>query len=272
MPTTDSDGRQVAAVRDPILTVRGLSHAYGTGHERFVALGHIDLDLVQGEFVTLVGPSGCGKTTLLKCISGLIRPTAGTVTLNGRPVDGVPPELGLVFQEYGRSLFPWLTVERNVAFPLQGLPAAERKERVQESLAAVDLAGIADRYPWQLSGGMQQRVAIARALAYRPEVLLMDEPFGSVDAYTRAGLEDLMLTVRTRFAMTILLVTHDIDESVYLGDRIMVLSRSPSQVIDEVAVPLPTERHQVSTRELPEFIETRSHVAREIFNQRRPQE
>lgn len=255
-------------MKEAILEVRGLSHAYGTGRDRFLALGEIDLDVHEGEFVTLVGPSGCGKTTLLKCISGLLRPTGGTVRMDGALVEDVPEDLGLVFQEYGRSLFPWLTVTGNVEFPLKGLDAGERRTRIEESLAAVGLSAVGDRYPWQLSGGMQQRVAIARALAYRPRVLLMDEPFGSVDAYTRAGLEDLMLEVRQRFAMTILLVTHDIDESVYLGDRILVLSLSPSRVVDRIDVPLPRERDQVSTRELPEFIETRSKVAREIFNQR----
>lgn len=255
-------------MKEAILEVRGLSHAYGAGRDRFLALGEIDLDVHEGEFVTLVGPSGCGKTTLLKCISGLLRPTGGTVRMDGALVEDVPEDLGLVFQEYGRSLFPWLTVTGNVEFPLKGLDAGERRTRIEESLAAVGLSAVGDRYPWQLSGGMQQRVAIARALAYRPRVLLMDEPFGSVDAYTRAGLEDLMLEVRQRFAMTILLVTHDIDESVYLGDRILVLSLSPSRVVDRIDVPLPRERDQVSTRELPEFIETRSKVAREIFNQR----
>jgi NitT/TauT family transport system ATP-binding protein len=178
----------------------------------------------------------------------------------------VPESLAIVFQEYGRSLFPWLSVHDNVAMPLRRLKldAAEQRARITTSLEEVDLAGAGDRYPWQLSGGMQQRVAIARALACEPALLLMDEPFASVDAQTRADLEDLVLEVRDRFQMTVLFVTHDIDESVYLADRVVVLSLPPATVRAEIAVDLPRPRDQIATRELPRFVELRGDVARLI--------
>jgi NitT/TauT family transport system ATP-binding protein len=251
---------------DALLDVAGLRHVYGTGASAHLAIESLDFGIRDGEFVSIVGPSGCGKTTLLKATSGLMDPTAGEVSLAGQVFDGVPDDLALVFQDYKSSLFPWMTVSGNVDFPLsqRDLAKSERRARIEESLAAVDLDSYGDFYPWQLSGGMQQRVAIARALAYRPKVLLMDEPFASVDAQTRAELEDLVLTVRERFAMTILFVTHDIDESVYLSDRILVLSKSPATIIAEVDVPLPTPRDQIDTRELDEFVHLRAEIARLI--------
>jgi NitT/TauT family transport system ATP-binding protein len=246
-----------------VLEVTGLHHEYGAGN---TAIEDISFRVRGHELVTIVGPSGCGKTTLLRSVSGLLTATAGSVRLLEREIDSVPRELAMVFQDYSRSLFPWLTVAANVELPLlyASLSRDERGERVAESLAAVGLARAADRHPWQLSGGMQQRVAIARALAYRPQILLMDEPFASVDAQTRAGLEDLVLDVRGRFGMTILVVTHDIDEAVYLADRVLVLSGSPSRVIDEVVVDLPPERDQIATKALPRFVELRSHVAAQV--------
>jgi NitT/TauT family transport system ATP-binding protein len=200
---------------------------------------------------------------LLKILAGLVKATSGTVTLEGRPVDSIPQGLAMVFQEYSRSLQPWLRVYQNIELPLryQGLSSADRSKRVEESLEAVGLSRAADRYPWQLSGGMQQRVAIARAIAYRPRLLLMDEPFASVDAQTRADLEDLVLDVRSRFHITTLLVTHDIDEAVYLADRVVVLSVSPSKVIANIPVSLPTPRDQIATKEMVEFVHTRTEVA-----------
>ena len=175
-----------------------------------------------GELVCIVGPSGCGKTTLLKCIAGLLRPTSGVVELDGKTVTAPPPSMALVFQEYGRSLYPWLTVRGNVELPLKHkkLSRADRDRLIDDALAAVGLDHAAKSYPWQLSGGMQQRVAIARAVAYQPEVLIMDEPFAAVDAQTRADLEDLVRTLHRERGMSILFVTHDIDESVYLGERV----------------------------------------------------
>src|SRR5213076_1033826 len=209
---------------------------------------------------------GCGKTTLLKCIAGLLRPTRGEVLLRGKRVTGPPEELALVFQEYSRSLMPWTSVRNNVLLPLRHkqLGRRERARLVEEALEAVGLTRFIDHYPWQLSGGMQQRVAIARALAYQPSILLMDEPFASVDAQTRGDLEDLVLSVRERFGVTIVFVTHDIDESVYLADRIAVLSNSPTEVKEIVPVDLGRPRDQIATKELPEFVQLRGLVYRLI--------
>jgi NitT/TauT family transport system ATP-binding protein len=250
-----------------LLVIEGLGHVY-EGKSRHEAIGKLDFTVPEGAFVSIVGPSGCGKTTMLRCLSGLMKPTRGTVYLEGEPVTGVPRDLALVFQDYSRSLFPWRTVAGNIAFVLpRSMEKTERQERIQEVLDAVGLTGSAEKYPWQLSGGMQQRVAIARALAYRPKILLMDEPFASVDAQTRAELEDLMLQVRDRFGMTILFVTHDIDESVYLADQVLVLSKSPSTIVAKLEVDLARPRDQVSTREDPDFVTLRSDIARMIRDQ-----
>jgi NitT/TauT family transport system ATP-binding protein len=254
---------------EPLLEVRGLRHVYGSGDSAFVALDDLSFEAAEGELITIVGPSGGGKTTLLRCLSGLMPPTGGEVLLRGRAFNDVPDELALVFQEYSRSLFPWLSVGGNIDMPLRNkrLGRAEREERITASLAEVGLGDAAERYPWQLSGGMQQRVAIARALAYRPAILLMDEPFASVDAQTRADLQDTLLDVWDRHDSTVLFVTHDIDESVYLADRVVVLSRAPARVVTEIVVDLPRPRDQIATKELPRFVELRAEVARLI---RRP--
>jgi NitT/TauT family transport system ATP-binding protein len=230
------------------------------------ALGGISFPIDKGEFVAIVGPSGCGKTTLLRCLSALMKPTSGTVTLHGAPVLSVPEDLTLVFQDYRRSLYPWLRVSANVEFPLKhsGIGKEEREERVRQALDDVGLTGHGNKYPGQLSGGMQQRVSIARALAYRPNLLLMDEPFASVDAQTRSSLEDVLLEVWERRKKTVLFVTHDIDESVYLADRVVVLSNAPSKVMAEIAVDIPRPRDQIETKALPEFVELRAEVARLI--------
>jgi NitT/TauT family transport system ATP-binding protein len=237
-----------------MLHVEHLKKSYGTVE----AIGDVSFDVSAGEFVCVVGPSGCGKTTLLKCISGLLEPTAGTVHVDGN--------MALVFQEYSRSLFPWMTVRQNVAFPLRRKKMDKREVRalVEQSLASVGLEHTLNRYPWQLSGGMQKRVAIARALAFKPQILLMDEPFASVDAQTRADLEDLVLEVRRNYEVTIVFVTHDIDESVYLSDRIVVLGPSPTSVQEVLEVPLGQPRDQVQTKERPEFAQLRAHVWRSI--------
>ncbi len=250
-----------------MLTIQGLGHTYGHGADAHTALDRVDLTVRAGELVCIVGPSGAGKSTLLRAIAGLLRPSRGEVTLDGVPVRGtVPPDLALVFQDYRSSLFPWLTVRGNVEFPLsrRGLSRSGRHQAAAEALAAVGLADAGKRYPWQLSGGMQQRVAIARALAYAPKLLLMDEPFASVDAQTRADLEDLVLAVRARTSMTILFVTHDIDESVYLGDRVVVLSRPPTRVSADLPTGLPAERDQIATRSLERFVRLRAEVGRLI--------
>jgi NitT/TauT family transport system ATP-binding protein len=247
-----------------VLEIEKVGHSYA-GH---TALEGVSLEVAEGELVSIVGPSGCGKSTLLRCVAGLITPGQGRIVWNGSPVEGVPGDLAVVFQDYSRSLLPWLSVCDNVALPLRrhGMARAERRSAAMEALEAVGLSGSAPKYPWQLSGGMQQRVAIARALAYQPSLLLMDEPFGSVDAQTREDLEDLVLGVR-RDGMTILLVTHDIDESVYVGDRVIVLSRAPGRVIADLTVGLPAERDQITTRELPDFVHLRAEVGRLVRGQ-----
>jgi NitT/TauT family transport system ATP-binding protein len=251
---------------EELLEIRSLGKTYGTGPQATRAIGEVTFDVSDREFVCVVGPSGCGKTTLLKCIAGLLRPSHGEVLLRGRRVTSPPPELALVFQEYSRSLMPWTSVRNNVLLPLRHkkLSKAERAGLVEEALAAVGLTRFIDHYPWQLSGGMQQRVAIARALAYQPQILLMDEPFASVDAQTRGDLEDLVLRVRDDFEVTILFVTHDIDESVYLADRVVVLTHAPTEVKEVVPVDLPRPRDQIATKELPEFAHLRAHVYRHI--------
>jgi NitT/TauT family transport system ATP-binding protein len=249
----------------PVLEVSQISKSYGAAPETAPVLDHIDFTVEDNEVVCVVGPTGCGKTTLLKCTAGLIKPSAGEARLRGVAVTSPPADMAVVFQDYSRSLFAWLTVRKNVALPIEGKRAiADKRAAVEESLTAVGLAHVGHCYPWQLSGGMQQRVAIARALAYQPKVLLMDEPFASVDAQTRAELEDLVLSVRSRFGITILLVTHDIDEATYMADRVIVLSRSPAQVREILPVRLPWPRDQLATKEMAEFIRTRSQVYRAI--------
>jgi NitT/TauT family transport system ATP-binding protein len=252
------------------LEVRQLSKTYGDGPTAVRAIKELSFTVDAGEFVCIVGPSGCGKTTLLKCLSGLIKPTTGTAALEGQPIEGPVERLALVFQEYSRSLLPWMTVGGNVSLPLlaQRKGKKERQRLTGEALAAVGLAEFADRHPWQLSGGMQQRVAIARALAYQPHLLLMDEPFASVDAQTRADLEDLVLRLHADTGITVVFVTHDIDEAVYLADRIVALSDRPTEITEIVEVDLPRPRDQVRTREHPEFTALRGHVFRLIRQDR----
>jgi NitT/TauT family transport system ATP-binding protein len=256
----------VSAHAGHLLEIRNLGKTYGSGRKATHAIEEVSFAVDDREFVCVVGPSGCGKTTLLKCVGGLLRPSKGDVLLRGKRVTSPPDEMALVFQEYGRSLMPWASVRNNVLLPLRHrqLGRAERKALVEEALEAVGLTRFIDHYPWQLSGGMQQRVAIARALAYQPSILLMDEPFASVDAQTRGDLEDLVLRVREEFAVTIVFVTHDIDESVYLSDRVVVLTHAPTEVKEIAEVDLPFPRDQIATKELPEFTHLRGHIYRLI--------
>jgi NitT/TauT family transport system ATP-binding protein len=233
-----------------MLEVNGLRKVYD-GHGRTVeALGGISFTVESGQFVCVVGPSGCGKTTLLRILAGLLTPTSGYVKMEGEPV-------AVVFQEYGRSLFPWMRVRQNVELPLH---SPDKRQRALDALDAVGLRDAQNAYPWQLSGGMQQRVAIARAIAYGPKVLLMDEPFAAVDAQTRAELEDLIRQVWRRLGVTLLFVTHDIDEAVYLGQRVIVLSASPTRVVEDIAIGLPAARDQLTTRGDPHFSELRAKI------------
>lgn len=256
---------------EPLLTVEHLNKVYESSTGNVEAIGDISFTMQSGELVCIVGPSGCGKTTLLKCIAGLLRPTSGLVELDGKAVTAPPPSMALVFQEYGRSLYPWLSVRGNVELPLKHkkLSRSERTGLVDDALVAVGLEHADKSYPWQLSGGMQQRVAIARAVAYQPEVLIMDEPFAAVDAQTRADLEDLVRTLHRDRGMSILFVTHDIDESVYLGERVIVLSKSPTWVQEDLVIDLAPARDQITTRALPRFTELRTHVYEQIQRAKR---
>ncbi|NWN88526.1 MAG: ABC transporter ATP-binding protein [Micrococcaceae bacterium] len=251
---------------EALLSVRNLKKIYHTDGGDIEAVRNLTFDLPKGELTCLVGPSGSGKTTLLKAISGLLEPSAGEVTLAGNVVTSPPKNMAVVFQEYGRSLYPWMRVRENVELPLkvQGMDKAQRNHVVDEALQAVGLDHVPRSYPWQLSGGMQQRVAIARAVAYQPEVLLMDEPFAAVDAQTRADLEDLVRRVWSQLGITILFVTHDIDESVYLGERVVILSSSPTVIQQDIKIDLPTERNQLETRSSQRFSELRHHVYEQI--------
>jgi NitT/TauT family transport system ATP-binding protein len=256
-----------------MLEIRSLAKTYGAGPKATAAIADVSFAVAEGEFVCVVGPSGCGKTTLLKCVAGLLRPTRGEIVLAGKRITEPPEEMALVFQEYSRSLMPWTSVRNNVLLPLRHkrLSREQRARLVEEAVATVGLSAFLDHYPWQLSGGMQQRVAIARALAYQPSILLMDEPFASVDAQTRADLEDLVVELRHELGITILFVTHDIDESVYLSDRVIVLTHAPTEVKEVVPVALPFPRDQIATKELPEFAHLRGHVYRLIKRELPPE-
>ncbi|MBI3091783.1 MAG: ABC transporter ATP-binding protein [Candidatus Tectomicrobia bacterium] len=246
------------------LRIQHLQKSYDVpNRESFAALGDVTFEVRKGEFVSIVGPSGCGKTTLLTCIAGLRSRSGGQILLYGKEVTQPPREMALIFQEYGRTLLPWKTVLDNVIFGMENRPEIKRSEhrpRGREVLNDVGLSSFEHVYPWQLSGGQQQRVAIARGLANGPDILLMDEPFASVDAQTRAELEDLLLRVWQKFSRTILFVTHDIDEAIYLSDRVIVLCQNPSVVLDTIAIEIERPREQISSREHPRFLHYRRYI------------
>lgn len=254
----------------PLLEVKELSKSYRQiGGESTVAVQKISFEVDKEEFVSFVGPSGCGKTTLLMCIAGLIPPSSGAVKVKGMEINGPPQNLVLVFQEYNKSLFAWRSVMGNVLFGLEvrGRISRDAEDKARHLIDLVGLEGFERHYPWELSGGMQQRVAIARALAYEPEVLLMDEPFGSVDALTRLELEDTLLRLWKELKTTILFITHDIDEAIYLSDRICVLSRRPSRVVQRIDVHLGRPRNQLATRADPGFVELRNEIYKQISDE-----
>jgi len=224
-------------------------------------LEDISFEVTHGEFFTIVGASGTGKTTLLRILGGLQRATSGAVRFRGAPVTEPPEGAVVVFQDYSHALLQWRSVARNVALGLEGrIDAAAQAERVREALQMVGLEQNAEQYPWQLSGGMQQRVQIARALALRPEAMLMDEPFGALDAMTKAALQDEVLRLHARTGTTFIFITHDIEEAVYLGDRIAVLGGSPGRLHRIIEVPLPRPRDQIETRQRPDFLRCRLDV------------
>jgi ABC-type nitrate/sulfonate/bicarbonate transport system ATPase subunit len=227
------------------------------------ALEPIDLAIPENDFVCILGPSGCGKSTLLRIVAGLDRPSQGAVALDGRPVSGPGADRGVVFQSY--TLFPWLTVLENVCFGLRekGLPKAQQREIAHAFLGKVGLTGFENHYPKQLSGGMQQRTAIARALANGPEILLLDEPFGALDNQTRALMQELLLKIWEAERKTVLFVTHDIDEAIFMGSRVLVMSARPGRIKADIAIPLPHPRHY-TMKTTPEFSELKARLTEEI--------
>lgn len=259
--TVDRSGEGSAA--EPVLRVSGLGKRYSS--DGVATLADVSFDVPEGELLAIVGVSGCGKTTLLRLLCGLTAPSEGTVLLDGRTVTRPSREVAIVFQDYSRSLFPWLTVLRNVMFPLRRseLSRDGKKRRAAAVLGEMGLSDVADKYPWQLSGGMQQRVAIARAMASHPELLLLDEPFASVDALTRAELQDVLLHVhesREGRPATVVHVTHDIDEAVYLADRVLVLGSAPGRVVGSVEIGIGRPRNQTETRSSSRFLEARNEI------------
>jgi NitT/TauT family transport system ATP-binding protein len=250
---------------DLLFSCSGLSVSLQHGQSARKLLENISFDVSHGEILTIVGPSGTGKTTLIRVLGGLTSCTEGTVRINGRSLDKPPEEAVIVFQDYSHALLQWRTVARNVAFGLEGrVRTAEIDARVRDALRLVKLEKNADDYPWQLSGGMQQRVQIARALAVRPAVLLMDEPFAALDAMTKATLQDELHRVRDETGTSIIFVTHDIEEAIYLGDRIAVITGSPGRIERTFDVDLPKPRDQIVTRQMPEFLEFRYAVHQAI--------
>ena len=244
---------------DKTLHIRGVTRSFG----EMLALQPVDLTVAPGEFVAILGPSGCGKSTLLRIVAGLDRPSGGTVALDATPVTGPGPERGMVFQSY--TLFPWLTVEQNIRFGLReaGRPEAEQREIAARFIARTGLKGFEHHWPKQLSGGMQQRCALARALANDPEMLLLDEPFGALDHQTRELMQELLLEIWEADRKTVLFVTHDIDEAVFLASRVLVISARPGRIKAEVPVPLPYPRDW-TVKTSPEFAALKARLMADI--------
>ncbi len=234
------------------LQARQLSIAFGN----HVVLDRIDLDVADGEFLSIVGPSGCGKTTLLRLLAGLAAPSSGKLLAAGKPILGPSHERAIVFQDYSRSLLPWRSVWTNVAlaFESQGMPRRERRRRSYALLERMGLSAVGEYFPGQLSGGMQQRVQIARCLAQEPRVMLMDEPFGALDAMTRQSLQDEIARLAAEQRVTVVFITHDLEEAIYLGDRVVALASQPGRVAATLDVGLPRPRNQLTTREDPVFL------------------
>jgi ABC-type nitrate/sulfonate/bicarbonate transport system ATPase subunit len=250
---------------EPKLLVEGVSRVFPgvQGGAPVRALEPTDLSVAENDFITILGPSGCGKSTLLRIVAGLDRPSAGRVLLDGRAVRGPGADRGMVFQSY--TLFPWLDVSRNIAYGLRekGVPAAERDRVVASYIEKVGLKGFENHFPKQLSGGMQQRTAIARALANDPEILLLDEPFGALDNQTRALMQELLLGIWERERKTVLFVTHDIEEAIFLASRVVVMTARPGRIKADLAVDLPHPRHY-RMKTTPEFSDLKARLTEEI--------
>ncbi len=241
----------------PVVAVENATKIFGEGGaKQTIALREINLDIMPGEFVSIIGPSGCGKSTLLRLVADLITPTAGSVRVNDKPARQarLDQDYGIVFQ--APVLYEWRTLSKNVQLPLElrGIPRAERESRANEMLALVELSGFERHYPWQLSGGMQQRAAIARALAFRPPLLLMDEPFGALDEMTRERMNMELQRIWRRTETTVLFITHSIAEAVFLSTRVVVMSARPGQIMRQIPINLPARR-DIDTRESNRFFE-----------------
>jgi NitT/TauT family transport system ATP-binding protein len=257
MTTTTTDGK---------ISVRDVTKTFQLHGEDFVALDRVSLDIADNEFVTVVGPSGCGKSTLMNILAGLDEPSGGEALVDGRIVSGPGPERGVIFQQY--ALFPWLSVRKNVEFGLKvaGVPKAERHERAEHFIEMVGLQQFADALPKMLSGGMKQRCAIARAYAVNPSILLMDEPFGALDALTRVKLQEQLLETWSREKRTVMFITHDVDEAVFLANRVVVMAARPGRIFDVIDVDLPYPRTE-DMRLSPEFTELRNRVWHSVYHQ-----
>jgi NitT/TauT family transport system ATP-binding protein len=255
---------------DAFIAVEGLSKRYASAGRQLTIFEELRFSIRQGEFLTVVGPSGCGKSTLLKIIAGLVPATDGKVWFQGKLISEPRPEMVYLFQQYEKSIFPWLNVRDNVGFGLRkrrDLDAAAKAGRVARFIERVQLAGYEDYYPSQLSGGMQQRVALARALACAPMVLLMDEPFSAVDALTRGNLQQLVLELWQELKLTFVFVTHDVDEAVFLSSRVVALAGRPARVDLDIPIEVPYPRHPVHSHEDAGFIARRSQLYRSITQQ-----
>jgi ABC-type taurine transport system ATPase subunit len=257
-----SDGRRLVT-SDTFVSFADVSITYGSGAGRVPALENISLDFAAGDFVCVVGPSGCGKTTLMQALAGFLKPSTGTVSIDGRPVDGPGADRGVVFQQ--PALFPWLTVAGNAGFGpmLRGESRRDRAGTVEDHLRMVGLWDFRDRYPYELSGGMQQRLAIVRALVNKPKILLMDEPFGALDALTREKMQEELHAVWRRTGMTVLLITHSVEEAVYLGTDVVVMSPRPGRIIERIAAPFARRESAGGSRDtksLPAFVALRERV------------
>jgi NitT/TauT family transport system ATP-binding protein len=250
----------------PLIVSTGLTVGYELFRERqrLTALSDVNLTINRGEFIVLVGPSGCGKTTFINAISGLVKPWAGGITVNGRQVTGPGPDRAMVFQDY--ALMPWRTVESNVRMPFEfqklGLSQDEMDERVRRYIDLVDLTGFEKSFPYELSGGMKQRVGIARALVSEPDILLADEPFAAIDAMTREAMQSEMERFVAKTNQTVVFITHSIDEAIMLGDRVVVISYRPGRIKEVVDVNLPRPRFNDDTKTLPEYTRLRDHIWR----------
>lgn len=254
------------ASTEPKISVRGLSKVFPLGGQDFIALDRVSLNISDNEFVTVVGPSGCGKSTLMNILAGLEETSGGQARVDGKVVSGPSPERGVIFQQY--ALFPWLTVRKNVEFGLKtaGMPKAQRRETAEYFIRMVGLEKFADALPKMLSGGMKQRCAIARAYAVNPSILLMDEPFGALDALTRVKLQEQLLETWNKEKRTVLFITHDVDEAVFLANRVVVMAARPGRIHEIIDIDLPYPRTE-EVRLSPEFAELRNRIWHAVYHQ-----